>query len=288
MPAKMYLICPAKINLFLVVTGKRPDGYHNLFTLMCPVGLCDDIRLDFDKNGIVIDCSDPKVPTDETNLAYKAAALFFDRVKKCMGSCPSGLAIHIDKRIPVAAGLGGGSSDAAAVLKALNQKLDYPFTQKDLMQMGLALGADVPFFILAKPALATGIGEKLEIFNGLCEFYVVIVCPPISVSTAAVYKNLNLTLTKCEKKLKYPLFKTVDFNVEKYLCNDLETVTASWHSEIVVAKKMLYDSGAAGTLMSGSGPSVFGLFVNAKTARMAKRFISGRLGWQVHLTELVV
>ncbi len=284
----MHLVCPAKINLFLVVNGKRSDGYHELFSLMCPVRLCDYMRLDFHKEAISVKCADPGVPEDETNLAYKAASLFFDRLKKRMGSRPAGLAIYIEKRIPVAGGLGGGSSNAAAVLKGLNQKSGYAFTKKELMEMGRLLGADVPFFILAKPALATGIGEKLEIFNGLPGFYVVIACPPVSVSTAEVYKNLNLGLTKCEKKLKYPLFKKQSFKVEEHLCNDLEAVTTSWHSEIAVAKKVMNDSGAAGALMSGSGPSVFGLFWRAEKARMAKAVISDQLGWQVHLVEMVV
>ena len=146
----MKLLSPAKINLFLQVTGKRPDGYHELFSLMCCVDLFDTILLQFDFKNIRIESPHPQIPLDETNLAYRAAAVFFKAL-----NVNDGLKIIIDKSIPIAAGLGGGSSNAASVLKGLNRHYGYPFSRNQLMSMGLDLGADVPFFIFGKPALAS-------------------------------------------------------------------------------------------------------------------------------------
>ena len=151
------MFSPAKINLFLHVTGRRPDGYHDLYSLMCPVSLFDTLVLTFRSQGALrnrtvrLTCDHPAVPSDETNLACRAAKLFFDRLK-------SNDSVHIalEKRIPVAAGLGGGSSNAAAVLTALNRRSGYPFSTESLMEMGRSLGADVPFFILNRPRHCRG------------------------------------------------------------------------------------------------------------------------------------
>ena len=156
------IIAPAKINLFLQVTGKRPDGYHELFTLMCPLGLADRIRLDPAGSGIRVTCSDPAIPADTTNTTYRAAEIFLRNLTKRHHPPLTGVEITIDKRIPVGAGLGGGSSDAAAVFRGLNRLLGYPFQLAELMELGREVGADVPFFIFGQPALATGIGERLD------------------------------------------------------------------------------------------------------------------------------
>ena len=279
----MKLLSPAKINLFLHITGKRPDGYHDLVTLMCCIGLYDTVFLLLGANKITVTCDDPKVPADETNLAFRAASLFFKTLKK-----NEGVAITIEKKIPVAAGLGGGSSNAAAVFLGLNHYYGDPFSQDELISMGISIGTDVPFFIYRKPAIASGIGDKLETYEGLAQFQIVLVYPGFSVSTAEVYNNLNLDLTKCKKKLNYLSPKKKVFDVGYHLCNDLETVTASRYPDIFAAKEALLSYGARGVLMSGSGPTVFGLFSDSDKARRAEHALSQNSRWQVFLVDMLV
>ena len=266
----MRILSPAKINLFLQVIGKRPDGYHELFSLMCCITLFDEILLEFggDEN-IEIHCSHPNVPADETNLAYRAAEMFLNRMGKAQG-----LKIELTKNIPVAAGLGGGSSNAASILLALNAHYGHPFSDTHLFEMGLKLGADVPFFVFKKPALATGIGEKLDTFKGDLPYHFLLLYPGFSVSTAETYQNLNLGLTKAEKKPTSNHLKLNRFNPARHLANDLEQVTAPKYPEIGLAKEKLLNQGAVGALMSGSGPTVFGLFNNAETAETARQSLS--------------
>ena len=277
------LRAPAKINLFLAVTARRSDGYHELSTLMCAIGLYDRLSLRFGGRGIRVSCDHPAVPEDERNLVHLAAKRFFER----LGVLP-GLTVQIDKQIPVAAGFGCASSEAAAVLVALNRVFGRPLAPGILQSMALSLGADVPFFLEGKPALATGVGERLEPVTGLVPYHVLTVCPDLRVSTAAVYKNLNLGLTKCEKKLKQLHLKTERFDALHFLCNDLETVTIPNFPQISEIKKALLGLGAAGALMSGSGPTVFGLFADAAVAGRALDCLSQRRGWQVHLAEMLL
>lgn len=279
------LQAPAKINLFLAVTGKRPDGYHDLISLMCAVGLHDTISLSLEPGGnrIRVVCSNPDVPEDETNLAWRAAGLFMANFKR-----RDSVTIAIEKRIPVAAGLGGGSSDAAAVLLGLNRLYDTPFSIKELMSMGLAIGADVPFFIYGKPAVARGVGEKLEPCTGLRPCPVLLVCPGISVSTGTIYKKLNLGLTKCEIKINNFVFGHCNFDMPNHLCNDLETVSVPEYPVIGKAKQALLNNDATGVLMSGSGPAVFGLFSDAAAAHRARRSLADDKDWRVYLTGLSV
>jgi 4-diphosphocytidyl-2-C-methyl-D-erythritol kinase len=279
----MKILSPAKINLFLQVTGKRPDGYHDLVSLMCCVSLYDEITLTVGVRKTAIQCSHPQVPQNETNFAHRAATLFLETLGN-----NEGVTIAIEKRIPVAAGLGGGSGNAAGVLLGLNHYYGQPFSREQLAAMGLLLGADVPFFIFQKPALATGIGEKLQSFSGLFPFPVVLVFPGFSVSTGEVYRNLNLGLTKCKKKLRTALVKRHGFNVRRHLCNDLETVTASIYPGIVAVKEQLLNQGALGALMSGSGPTVFGIFSDLKKAQQARDELSQNAGRQLYLAEILV
>jgi len=273
---------PAKINLFLQVTGKRPDGYHELFSLMCCVDLCDTIILDFGPESIEIESSHPQIPLDHTNLTHRAATAFFDAL-----NVKDGLKIIIEKTIPVAAGLGGGSSNAASVLKGLNSHFGNPFSQDQLMSMGLGLGADVPFFLFGKPALASGIGEKLKAYCKPLPFYVVMVYPGFEVSTGEVFQNLNLGLTKCKKKFTKPFSKKSGFDARLHLCNDLEEVTASKYPVIASIKKRLITCGALGALMSGSGPTVFGLFSDLNEADKARQEIGADARWDVYTTNIV-
>ncbi|MDM8551118.1 4-(cytidine 5'-diphospho)-2-C-methyl-D-erythritol kinase [Desulfobacterales bacterium HSG2] len=278
----MEILSPAKINLFLHVTGKRPDGYHNLFMLMCCITLYDTILMTFGVEKISVSCTDPNVPQDETNLAHRAASLFFGALNKY-----EGVKISIDKKIPVAAGLGGGSSNAAAVLDGLNRYYDYPFSRDALMSMGLSLGADVPFFIFRKPAIATGIGEQLEVYEGLKPFKVLLVFPGFNVSTEDVYKNFNLRLTRCKKKIIELSIKDNDFDAT-FMCNDLEAVTALKYPDIKRIKTLLLNLGAEGALMSGSGPSVFGLFSDPECTEKAKQVLSSNSRWSVYIADMII
>ena len=273
---------PAKINLFLHILGKRSDGYHDLHSLMCAVALYDSLVLDFQASKITVFCTHPAVPEDQTNIACRAAECFFDALGHS-----GGVGIFIEKRIPVAAGLGGGSSNAASVLSGLNAHYGHPFSNRDLASLALTLGADVPFFIYQKPALATGVGDHLEFIEEIQPYSIVLIHPEIRVSTADVYKNLNLGLTNCEQKLKsFPLNK--GFNPLHHLCNDLETVTISWYPELSDIKKALIDQGAIGSLMSGSGPTVFGIFLDPDRASKAFKTLSENQRWSCFVTQLLV
>jgi 4-diphosphocytidyl-2-C-methyl-D-erythritol kinase len=278
----MKINSPAKINLFLHIIGKRPNGYHDIHSLMCGVALYDTLTLDFETSKITVACTHPAVPEDETNIACRAAECFFDALGHS-----GGVAINIEKRIPVAAGLGGGSSNAAGVLSGLNTHYGHPFSNRSLASLALSLGADVPFFIHQQPALATGVGENLELFKGIQPYYVVLIHPEIQVSTSEVYNNLNLGLTNCEQKHKsFPLSE--GFNPLYHLCNDLETVTISWYPEILDIKNALLDQGALGSLMSGSGPTVFGIFSDSDRAKKAYETLSTNQRWSCFVTQLLV
>jgi 4-diphosphocytidyl-2-C-methyl-D-erythritol kinase len=281
------LLCPAKINLFLYVTGRRADGYHDLFSLMCPVGLYDTLVLRFEGRGIRVRCAHPGVPEDESNLAHRAARVFFDQLNRIQGPRDRGLAIDISKHIPVAAGLGGGSSNAAAVLVGLNRHSGHPFSREALQDMALSLGADVPFFVLGTPSLATGVGEVLTPVENLPKFHVLLVNPGIRVSTAAVFKQLNLALTNPQKISKEKFFKARRLDPVRALWNDLETVTASLFPEIHSIKAALLANGADGALMTGSGPTVFGLFYDRQAARMAREALSEKATWRLFLAESI-
>lgn len=277
----MQILSPAKINLFLQITGKRPDGYHDIHSLMCCITLFDKMTMDFDTRHIRVSCSHPDVPEDESNIVHKAARCFFHSLGR-----KTGVSIAIEKNIPVAAGLGGGSSNAASVLLALNEYYGNFFSEKELCSLALTLGADVPFFIHKKPAIATGVGEKLEFIQGLESYHIVLIYPEISVKTSEVYKRLNLRLTNCEQKLRsYTLNKNFS---PSHLCNDLETVTVFWYPEIFDIKKALIDQGALGSLMTGSGPTVFGVFNKEDTAKKAHEILSSNQGWKCFITRLQV
>ena len=278
----MKILSPAKINLFLQVTGKRPDGFHELFSLMCCLDLFDIIFLQFGGKKIEIESSSRQIPLDETNIAHKAATLFFKSLKTT-----DGLNIRIEKSIPVAAGLGGGSSNAASVLSGLNQHYGFPFSRDKLMSLGLQLGADVPFFIFQKPALASGVGEKLEAYPGSLPYHILLLNPGIEVPTAEVYRNLNLRLTKCKKKFTKLFLKQSGFDASRHLCNDLETVTISKYPVIESLKKQLVSHGASGALMSGSGPTVFGLFSDPHTASEAGQAIGRNTRLNAYLADII-
>ena len=282
---------PAKINLFLRVTGKRSDGYHSLFSLMCPVALYDTLTLTLGGSGIRVRCDHPDVPEDASNLAARAARLFLETAFVGRSAPLSGLTIHIEKKIPVGAGLGGGSSDAAAVLRMLNGYFEQPLSWATLAALGRRIGADVPFFVSGVPSLASGIGDQLDPFPFLPPLTALLVYPNQSVSTAWVYKNLNLRLTKEEIKLNKILFNGRSFNVGQHLVNDLERVTEKVLPVINTIKRLLLEHGAAGALMSGSGSTVFGLFTESGRAVSARTALCSNQcnqNWALHVADLLV
>ncbi len=280
----MKIQSPAKINLFLEVCSKRPDGYHNLNTLMCCIGLYDTVRLSFGQKKISIHCTHPDVPENETNLAWRAARLFFDTAR-----IDEGVRIDIEKNIPIGAGLGGGSSNAAAVLKGLNSYYGSPVPDTVLKAAGKSIGADVPFFIYGKPAVATGIGDILTACDCIKSCPILLIYPSVPVSTAEVYKKLNLTLTKTKKINTKTLFElNLGQDYAKRLFNDLESVAVGICPEIKEVKASLLANGASTALMTGSGSAVFGLYENIEKAEKAYSNLSQKRKWQIYLSHLVV
>jgi 4-diphosphocytidyl-2-C-methyl-D-erythritol kinase len=283
------LLSPAKVNLFLSVTGRRPDGYHELATLMACIDLHDRMVLTFSGDDIRLQCDAPGIPNDESNLAFQAALIFRDAYRDQWGASPfRGLVIHLHKAIPAGAGLGGGSSNAATVLKALNDNAPAPLPPEYLARLALRMGADVPFFLSGQPALATGIGERLTPWYGLSSYHLLVVFPGQGLATGEIYRALNLRLTNCEKKLKGFLLKRDNFDVTAHLCNDLESVAIHRCPDIALIKNELNRLGALGALMSGSGSSVFGLFASADEARNARQRLATHTDWQVFKAKLIV
>lgn len=256
----------AKINLALDVVGKRADGYHTVKMIMQTVNLYDYITIRKMKApGIKLKTDLKWLPEDEKNLAYQAAKVMIENY-----GIDQGILIELRKRIPVAAGLAGGSSDAAAVFVGINALFDLKLSKKELMDLGIKLGADIPYCILRGTALAEGIGEVLTKLPPMPPCYVVIAKPPISVSTAQVYKSLNLNEIAIHPNTDEVIegIKNQDLNqIAKNLGNVLERVTTKEHPIINQIKEAMIEYGALGALMSGSGPSVFGLFENRRDAQ---------------------
>jgi 4-diphosphocytidyl-2-C-methyl-D-erythritol kinase len=271
-PTTSNVRAPGKLNIRLKVTGRRPDGYHELVSIMVPIGLYDHIEIKRSPTpGITLSCRGIDLPEDERNLVYRAARSFLS-----FTGSEQGLSISLTKNIPVAAGLGGGSSDAAFTLAALNRMWGHPLTVQDLADLAVRLGADVPFFLRGGPCIARGIGEILEPIRNWPKLWYVIVMPPFSVSTAWVYDNLKLKLTTGEYDSIISFLESGIFSLADILENDLESVTASRFPSITTIKKSLMAEGAEGALMSGSGPSVFGVFRSKDRALAAKRHLMSR------------
>lgn len=262
---KLAFQSPAKVNLFLRVHGRRPDGYHELTTLMQPVAIFDEIEIGIeDGDGLAVDSDSAEAPGGEGNLCHRAARLFLETA-----GLRRMVRIGIKKRIPVGAGLGGGSSDAAAVLVALDKMTGAGLGEGALMEMGASLGSDVPFFVLGGPALAGGRGEKLRRV-ALPELHYILVNPGFHVSTASVYSSLGLTKMDENNNLLYSYdVPATREGVVGALANDLEAVTVRQYPEIAELKEMLRAAGARGALMSGSGPTVFGVFYSRDEAERA-------------------
>ena len=275
-PEVLDLFAPAKINLFLRVLGKRADGYHQLETWMQKLDFGDTVTLQPTRDGMIrLSCSDRSLPQDLSNLASRAAALFFSLSSRGKGH---GVAIRIEKRIPVAAGLGGGSSDAGAVLCGLNRLFGGEFSEEQLASMALQLGADVPFFATSHDAvIAGGVGEEMYPLPGLQGYGIVLVNPGFSVSTRWVFENLGLTTELKESKLASFRKDAFALLTRGKLVNDLESVTLASYPELLEIKTDLVDAGAEISLMSGSGPTVFGLFPDTSKNATALQVVADEM-----------
>lgn len=250
----------AKINLSLDVLRRREDGYHEVRMIMQQIDLKDIIQIEEYSNDVIIETNERMLPTDSTNLVYKAWNILSKRF-----NINRGAKIKIEKNIPIAAGLAGGSADAAVVLKGLNELWDLNLKEKELMDIGLEIGADVPYCIMGGTALAEGIGEKLTRLKSFKNKLILIAKPSIQVSTAYVYKNLKIEDVKehpdIDNLIKNIELDNVNF-VAKNMINVLETVTINKYPIIQKIKDHMIKYGALGSLMSGSGPTVFGIFDN--------------------------
>ena len=258
----------AKINLGLDVVRKREDGYHEVRMIMQTINMYDKLTMTLlDEDKIVLTTNLSFLPNDENNLVYKAIKLIKEKHQ-----IKTGVSVNLEKYIPVAAGMAGGSTDCAAALVGMNQLFDLKLSQKTLMEYGVTLGADVPYCILRGTALSEGIGEILTPLPPVPQCYVLIAKPPVHVSTKFVYENL-----KANELEKHP---DIDGMVEAIqegsisgiadrLENVLETVTIPAYPEIGTLKQIMLDCGAMNSLMSGSGPTVFGLFEKEEDAKKA-------------------
>ena len=269
----------AKINLYLDVVGKRQDGYHNLETIFHSIGLHDDVIIrKQDKNGITVRCEHPAVPCDSRNLVHRAAQCLSDEIGGI-----GGVVIDISKRIPVAAGLAGGSANAAAVLHGINLLFELGLAQDVLMRLGAQLGADVPFCLHGGAALGLGIGDQLTRLPALPDVSLLLLNPGIEVSTASVFKKLNFSLTKPKKAsiiIKAYVEKGDVVGVGKNLYNCLEVPVFSQYPEVDALKDELStQTGCYGALMSGSGATVFGIICDKNTAYQNESHFKSRVSF---------
>jgi 4-diphosphocytidyl-2-C-methyl-D-erythritol kinase len=274
----------AKINLSLDVLRKREDGYHDLRMIMQTLELHDLVCIEKTDNLINIGCDSAFIPEGQGNIAYKAAKLILDEY-----NIKSGVKINIKKNIPVAAGLAGGSTDAAAVLKGINSLFDLGIPLDDLARLGKKIGADVPYCIYGGTMLAEGIGDVLTRLSPLGGLDIILVKPKIGVSTAYVYNNLKLenVVERPDTEFIIEAVRNKSLNaIAANMRNVLETVTEAKYNIISEIKAKLLDKGAAGSMMSGSGPTVFGIFEDKIKAQKAFESIKNNR-WDCFITQTI-
>jgi len=272
---RVHLRAPAKVNLRLEVLGKREDGYHWILTWIYPISLWDEVIVERTEEGVEVRCEPEIVPLEE-NLCFKAATAFFAR-----GYGEGGVKVFVRKRIPMGAGLGGGSSDAAATLKALS--LLWPHVgNEDLMALGARVGADVPFFLIGKGAVMGGIGEKVLSFLPPLRRWILLVVPEGRLSPKEVYSRGEWGLTSGGVNTK--IF-TIPDQLSSFLRNDLEEVAARLYHPVKEIKEMLRRAGAEGVSMTGSGTGVFGTFLRKEEAERAKEGLSSKLEAEIYLVR---
>ena len=273
----LHLESPAKVNLRLEILKRRKDGYHEIRTVLQKISLHDTLHFALKKEkGVFITTNHPNLPVGKDNLVYKAVQ---SMVK--VSGYQGGVDINIQKRIPLGAGLGGGSSNTATTMKALNQLLRLNLPRKRLMEIGLGIGADVPFFFLEGAAIGSGIGEQLK-KKELPALWYVLIYPNFEVPSRWAYQNFVLTNQQFHFNL-HKFLKTPE-GISHILFNHLEGVVSRRYPQISVMKKIFFSAGALGTLMTGSGPTVFGLFQDDKSAMGAYEKINktvARKGWVI-------
>jgi len=275
----------AKINLALDVVGKREDGYHEVRMIMQTIGIYDRICLTkSQKSGIRITTNLFYLPTDEENLAYQAAKLLMEEFH-----IKDGLEIDLQKYIPVASGMAGGSSDAAAVLYGINRLYRLGLSIGELKRRGVKLGADIPYCLIRGTALSEGIGEKLTSLSMAPDCWVLVAKPPFSVSTKSVYENLHLDTLSFHPDIEgmiTAIEKNNLYDIAKKMGNVLETVTIPNYPIIAKIKKHMKENGAMNALMSGSGPTVFGLYEDEQRAQKEYEMLKNtELARQIYLTK---
>jgi len=259
---------PAKVNLTLDVKGKRSDGYHELETVMHQVNLLDIIKISQAVGGIKIKSNSSLIPTNEENLAYQAAEMILGEYAH-----KEGVEIYIEKNIPVGAGLAGGSTDAAAVIQGINQLYDLGLEEEELLEMAASIGSDVAFCLAGGSKLARGRGEILSKLPQRMIPYIILVKPDFQLSTAEVYRELDLTQVEefPDNAAFLAAWEAYDIiNIARNMRNVLETVSIRKYPEIAAIKAELIETGALNALMSGSGPSVMGIFVDEEQAIKAR------------------
>ncbi|NLB52576.1 MAG: 4-(cytidine 5'-diphospho)-2-C-methyl-D-erythritol kinase [Syntrophomonadaceae bacterium] len=264
---KLIVEAPAKINLILNILHKRNDGYHELETIMHQINLIDIISIELSGKDITVATNSKLIPSGQENLAYKAAALFMEK-----NGIKAGVNIIIEKNIPVGAGLAGGSTDAAAVLSGLNRLFGLQLSLTTLQKMAAEIGSDVAFCLSSTTVLARGRGEKLNTVAKGPELNLVLVVPEFQVSTAEVYQNYKFDNKQQSPDIAAFIKAWQDCNIieiASQLNNDLESVTTKKYHEINLIKDQLKEIGAINALMSGSGPSVFGIFPDQYKAEIA-------------------
>jgi 4-diphosphocytidyl-2-C-methyl-D-erythritol kinase len=276
----------AKINLGLDVVRRREDGYHEVRMVMQTINLYDTLAIKKNAGGgIAIRSNISFLPVNENNLVYKAGRLLMDEF-----GIGDGVEVELHKRIPVAAGMAGGSTDAAAMLYGMNRLFDLGLSRRELMKRGETIGADVPYCLMRGTALAEGIGEKLTSLPPMVKCPVLIAKPSVSVSTKFVYQNLKL-----DEETEHPdinrLIRDIRQKNFEGICGDmgnvLESVTIPAYPVVQQIKERMMESGAAAAMMSGSGPTVFGLFFDTRTARQAKADMrKSGLAKQIYLTTI--
>jgi 4-diphosphocytidyl-2-C-methyl-D-erythritol kinase len=273
----------AKVNLDLRILGLRQDGYHDLRTVFQSLALADTVTLRSVRGPLTLTCDDPQVPTDRRNLAWKAASLLWRSARLGRGE-PARAAIHLEKRIPAAAGLGGGSADAAVTLIGLNRLWQLGLDGASLSRLGARIGADVPFFLVGGTALGLGRGDDIYPLADLPKVHVVLIRPGFGVATAEAYRWYDEDVRVARKPRQAPATPVTWPAWASSLRNDLEPPVVRHHPTIGRIQQMLMAAGAVTAAMSGSGSAVFGLFERADAARRTAKDLA-RPGWMVVSTR---
>ena len=275
-------LSPCKVNLLLNVLGKRPDGFHELETVLHPVNFCDTVHVERAGQDIRLTCNEPSLPTDATNLVSRAAAAFFGTT-----GLDQGVRVHLEKKIPLAAGLGGGSGNAAATLLALNELFGDPLSREQLQDIAALLGSDVPFFLQNGPALATGRGEKiqmLEPFPAMRNAVFLLIHPGFGIATAWAYQQLSRFPAALQGRAGrarelVELLQTSDLRTAgNEFYNSLEGPALQKYPLLALFQEFLREQGATAMLMSGSGSTTFALVEDMVAAQRIEAAVRGRFG----------